>query len=207
MSEDITEKNETTATPTDVKTNLKELFETNLNIYAHGTRVESAGKIMQEGLRSKCPDLSGAAINLFDHETPFESQIDGILETMKKWPHLESKAIIIIALPTLRKTPSITTPVAEISAIRRPLGMQAQSRTASFLHEVQGTGYDAYDLPYILPVNYIRGYVNVETNEFIKNPLFNPTPPEPTINQDRDTFISEIPTKPVNSASPEDILP
>lgn len=184
---------------TDMRANLKEIFKADMDTYGHGTRVEAAEEIITVGLKVKSPDLSGTTIGLFD-EKPFEEQIDGVLGKINKWPHLESKAIVIIVLPSFKK------PLKE--SIEPIKGIRNQSRTAPFLREIPGEHDASYDLPYILPPNYIKGFVDVKKNKFIKNPLFNPTPPESIANRGKKKSNPKTPTKPVADGTPPyDLLP
>ena len=170
MSEGVTENKveKPGAASTDLRTNLEEIFEANMDTYAHGTRVEAAEKIISEGLKTKSPDLGGTAIFLFDLEKPFEEQIDGVMKKIENWPHLKSKAIIIIMLPTLKRDiPNTRTElnggVVEIK------GIKDQIRTAPFFRKIPGEHDPSYGLPYILPPNYIKGFVDLKKKEFISS--------------------------------------
>ncbi|OGH46292.1 MAG: hypothetical protein A3H50_00185 [Candidatus Levybacteria bacterium RIFCSPLOWO2_02_FULL_37_10] len=58
-----------------------------------------------------------------------------------------------------------------------------------------------YNDRYLIPPNYIRGYVDVETQKFIPNPKFQPE--KPTLTDDKIT--PRITPKAVGSSSPVDI--
>lgn len=205
MSEGVAEnQEEKTSAPTDLRTSLQEIFNANMDTYAHGTRVEAAEKIINEGLKAKAPDLEGTALSLFDHRKSFEEQIDGVIKKIEKWPHLESEAIVIIMLPRIKQVlaESIETKnnAVQIGGIF--------IRTAPFFREIPGEHDTAYGLPYILPSKYIAGFVDVMKKEFIKNPLFNPTPPEPMVNQRKKKLSTEAPTNlAADKTPPIDLLP
>lgn len=143
MSEGVVEKKveKPGAASTDIRSNLKEIYEANMDTYGHGTRVEAAEKIISEGLKTKSRDLGGTAIGLFD-EKPFEEQIDGVLGKINKWPHLESKAIVIIVLPSFKK------PLKE--SIEPIKGIRDQIRTAPFFRESSRNSVAGGNPPYDL---------------------------------------------------------
>lgn len=206
MSEGVLENQveKTGVVPTDLRTNLKEIFEANMDTYGHGTRVETTEEIINEGLKARTLDLTGTAISLFDHRKPFEEQIDGVIKMIENWPHLESRAIAIIMLPRIKN--ALTKPIEPKSNVIQIRGIHI--RTAPFFRKIQEEHDPSYGLPYILPPNYIKGFVNVEKKEFIKNPLFNPTDPEQIVNQGKDELKPEIPIKPAADKTPPiDLLP
>ncbi len=206
MSEGVIENQieKTGIASTDLRTNLEEIFKANVDTYGHGTRVETAEEIIGEGLRSRTPDLTSTALVLFDHGKTFEEQIDGVMKKIENWPHLELRAIVIIMLPRIEK--ASTEPIEPKSGVIQIRGQDI--RTAPFFRKIPGEHDASYGLPYILPPNYIKGFIDVEKNEFIKNPLFNPTPPEPIVNQVGDQLKPKTLTKPVaNNTPPLDLLP
>lgn len=203
MSEGVFENNEKkpgVSSKDNIRTRLEEIFRTNMDTYGHGTRVEAAKEIIREGLKAKSRDLDGTAIFLFDHKKPFEEQIDGVLGKINKWPHLESKAIIIIVLPRIKK---------QLKESIEPIkGISNQIRTAPFFRKIPGKHDASYGLPYVLPPNYIKGFMDVERNEFIGNPLFSPIPPDPTANQGKTKLVLRKSGNPVTGENPsDDLLP
>ncbi len=185
MSESMVDNQtkETGATPTDLKSNLKEIFETGMDTYGHGTRIEAAEEIIKGGLMSRAPDLTTTAVHLFDHSNPFEEQIDDVMAEIRNWQHLDSKAIVIIMLPAFKRPSPPSNTIKRKSGVMPIAGMKYQIRTFPFFREIPGEHDASFGLPYVLPPNYIRGFVDVAKNEFIENPLFDPKQPERTVLQ------------------------
>lgn len=164
-----------------VKDELREVFAPNLQFFGHGTRLEVAPRVLEEGLESKHPYLDTTAMPLFGDE-PFEEQPDEVFERFINWPHLESKAVVVIALP------------------HKP--QDFKGGITDYLNsafEELGTEDTGHNTRYVLPSTYIRGYFNAETGKFVENPNFKPTIPKAKPNEAAPPFVKpngkvEIPT-------------
>ncbi|MBI4157767.1 GNAT family N-acetyltransferase [Candidatus Woesebacteria bacterium] len=141
-----------------LKLEIKEVFDPLFSFLGHGTRIEKAEEISRDGLRAKQPDLGTTAIPIFDFSKTYDEQADGVVRQLLNWPHLMSKAVIIIAIPN---------PTQEEKG-----GFRYYN---SIFKEVEkDTGYNS---PYLIPPGYIRGYVDVDRQIFVPNPNFNPEKP------------------------------
>lgn len=140
--------------PTDLKTELVEVYDQKFSTLGHGTRPAAAKKILEEGLRTQAPALLSTCIPLLDNSKSWEEQADKVLNQIKDWPHLKAGAVIIIM---------ISNPDAG---------------------EVGGDRYfnsvfqELPDAEYLIPTSYIKGYVDVRNGRFIRNPNFNPEKPQ-----------------------------
>ncbi|OGH13578.1 MAG: hypothetical protein A3H50_00180 [Candidatus Levybacteria bacterium RIFCSPLOWO2_02_FULL_37_10] len=68
--------------PSDLKSELREIFNPSFSTLGHGTRVEAAQEILQQGLRAKQPDLYSTTVPLFDGSKPYEEQITQVVEQL-----------------------------------------------------------------------------------------------------------------------------
>lgn len=126
---EVTNFNETTLKQ------LKPFFERTF-IYGHGTvEEESAKSIIEQGLKMKSPDILSTAIPLDFSEKTFEY--------FKKWPHLDSRYIVLIGIsdeiiPCIKETE-------------------------------KSNGYNTH---YLMDRSRIIGYIDSVTQEFIPSPYY-----------------------------------
>jgi hypothetical protein len=125
---------------------LRDVFGPNFSIAAHGTSIESAEKILKEGLRAKSGNLDETAVPLLDHSKTFDEQSAGLVNDLLNWKHRNSPAVVIVVIPN----PGID----EAGGLRY---------FNSFLRYAPKGGTD-----YVIPPEYVLGYVNARTKEFVK---------------------------------------
>ncbi len=153
-NEDITQS-ETTFN--NLKSELKKILDPEYSILGHGTRLEAAPRILEEGLRARFPDLGTTTIPLIDSSKSIEEQANEAAETILNWGQLHSKAVILVQIPN---PPENLGGFKYFNSVFREL-------------DEPDTGYNSR---YLIPSGYLRGYVDVEARKFIPNPLFNPEP-------------------------------
>jgi len=151
----------------DLRSELKEVFNPSFSTLGHGTRVEAAQEILQQGLRAKQPDLYSTTVPLFDGSKPYEEQVTQVVEQISHWPHLDAKAVVVVMIPNPQE------------------GEQGGSRYFNSVFQELPEPDTGHNTRYLIPPSYIRGYVDVETQKFIPNPKFRPE--KPTVKDDKIT--------------------
>ena len=163
-----------TVKPSGLSSELREIFNPAFSTLGHGTRVDAAKEILQQGLKAKVPDLDTTAIPLFDSSKPYEDQIPQTIEQISHWPHLDAKAVVVVMIPNPQE------------------GEQGGRRYFNSVFQELPEPDTGYNARYLIPPGYIRGYVDVETNKFIPNPKFKPEKPVVKDNQKMPRIIPKL---------------
>lgn len=145
--------------PTNLKTELVEIYDQKFSTLGHGTRPDTAKKILMQGLRTNAPNLLSTCIPLLDNSRSWEEQADGVVNQIQNWPHLKAKAVVIIMIPN-----------PDEGTIG---GNTYFNSVFQGLPEADQSLYARY----YIPASYIKGYVDVKRGVFIRNPNFNPEKP------------------------------
>lgn len=87
-----------------LKHELRDTFDPEFSTFGHGTAIEAADKILEEGLRvygRMQPRLDQSAVPLYDSSKSFDEQSDGALQAMFNWPHRirGSGAVVVSMVP------------------------------------------------------------------------------------------------------------
>jgi len=152
-------KSEITPTTDNFKSELKPIFDPLFSTLGHGTRTDAAKQAMEDGLKAKTPDLFSTTIPLFDATKTYEEQVDQVINTLTHWPHLDSKAIVVVMIPNPEE------------------GEQGGSTYFNSVFEELPGGNTEHEERFVVPGKYIKGYVDIEKKEFIPNPNFDPEKP------------------------------
>lgn len=143
--------------PTQLKEELRNIFDPTLSFLGHGVGGGNPKKIMAEGLKSRFPMLQTTTLPLFDFSKSFDDQVDEVVRKLINWNHNNSKAVVIVAIPNPGKDETG--------------GLRYFNSVFEQVDEDNG-----YNLPYLIPQNYIRGYVDATLRSFFPNPDFKPKP-------------------------------
>lgn len=145
-----------------LKEALNPIFEKGFSTVGHGTSIEVANRILEDGLYARGNQLDLTTIPLFSQTEgkTYADQIDGAIDTMLHWPHRGYEAIVIVMIPNPQEDEvgggryfnSVFDELPEEKAIR--IGVQGADRQ------------------YVIPSRFIRGYVNTVTGEFIENKTY-----------------------------------
>jgi len=138
-----------------LKENLKEIFDiSKYSTFGHGTGKIQAENILKNGLESADNELCGTACVL--------DNTDESLNKILNWPHRNYKHIVVIMVPNA------------------PTGMGGYSYFDNVFEKLPenrisdpGAGRECRKEYYIKP-QFIKGYINVNSLNFVKNKLYNP---------------------------------
>ncbi|MEO8582101.1 MAG: hypothetical protein ABI425_06040 [Patescibacteria group bacterium] len=115
-------------------------------IWGHGTLSElSASSILDQGISGNPNyDLFNIATPLTSNEKSDAENIDYILQQVQDWPHKNAKYVVLLAIPYGIKPNNV---------VERTLDEKKGERSS-------------------IPMRFIVGYIDVDKQTFIKNPLF-----------------------------------
>lgn len=148
-----------------LKAEIKTILDPKFSTLGHGTRLEAAKKILEDGLRAKFPDLGTTTVSLLDSSKPINEQVNQAVETILNLKHLNSKAVVLIQIPN--------PPEDSLG------GLKYFNSVFKELDEPE----TSYENRWVIPSAYLIGYVDVAAQKFILNPLFDPKP-LPTVKLD-----------------------
>lgn len=135
---------------------LSATYDPKYSAVGHGSWVETAKESLKTGMQAKVNHLGTTAIPLFDYSKTYEEQIDDVIQTLTHWPHYNLPAVVIIMIPNPEEG--------------EPGG---QRYFDSYFEELPGVD-TGYNNRFVIPAQYVIGYVDVEQKVFIENPDFKP---------------------------------
>lgn len=175
---------------------LRVAFDKNFTALGHGTRVEKIDDILNDGLKTRFPELESTTIPIFDNSKTYDEQSQQVVDKITHWPHLDSKAIVIVMIPNAPAD-------AKVGGKRY---------FNSVMQEIPKDQQNEY-AQYVVPPRYVKGIFNVDTNQFIENPNFDPVVPEVKLQKSNPFPKHESPTEPISvpqptgeSVSPDDMV-
>lgn len=142
-----------------LKENLREIFDpSKYTTFGHGTtHKEKAESILINGIESSTDALDETALILEDTNESYNKILN--------WEHKNSKYIIVIMIPTLNSSNYLESRMYTDN-IFDELPEDRKSNTSYY---GRGFGREYYIKP-----QFIKGYINVNSLNFVKNKLYNP---------------------------------
>jgi hypothetical protein len=169
---------------------LKDIFDPDFSMLGHGAWVENAKETFTNGLLLKQPDLQTTTYALFENSKSFPEQPDEYFDRILNWPHERLPAIVVLMIPN------------------KPTDVKVgiSSYVNSTIQELPPEESDEYGVKYIVPKEYVRGYIDVEARKFVENPSFKPTVPDarpeyPQGLPDMDSGVRDLPELPKSNES------
>ncbi len=140
---------------------LKELYEpSKYSLFAHGTSVETAKKIIKTGLEARNNDLPETVKTLFDSNKSFEKQPDEYFKQFLHWPHRNYKGIVLIALPNPAQN--------DVGGLRYFNNVFEELPQ----EKIVDLGIQGFDKRYVIPTRFIKGYIDIEKLKLVKNETY-----------------------------------
>lgn len=156
----------------------REIYDPTKLTFGHATgSQENAQQILDHGLYvAHLPFSSYTVEEFINPNIPFKNQQDEIIKLIQKWPHKGSQLshLIIIQIPQPIVPESIAINADPVdrwhktSELNRPY---IESFLKKLDHYILLPGVDE-EMNYILPNQYIRGYINTRTGLLTSNPKF-----------------------------------
>ncbi len=182
---------------------MRPLFGEHFSTLFHGTNEANAKNILNEGLESRANDLSSISIPLFVIDTSYDNQPEECYRKILDWPHHGYKYIVAFMVPNPKE--------------HEPGGMRYFNSVFEELtpDKKVDIGVQGADHSYVIPTQFIRGYIDVNALTLIDNPHFGlpdslvvrPDPPVSGHNE-TDTYTSQKESEPNNTdkISSDDII-
>jgi len=141
---------------------LAEIFDPNFSTLGHGTSPEIAQKILADGLQTRDRLLDSTAVPLLDSKKTYQDQPDEYFKKLLNWGHRDYKAIVVVMIPN---------PKEETAGGRRYFDSVFEELPPNKQISV---GISGADRCYSIPPRFIKGYVDINNLEFVRNDKFNP---------------------------------
>ena len=146
-----------------LRTGVREAFPSPQFIaFYHGTDVAVAQKILEQGLLAPTKHLASTALNVFDPSKSYEDQDDSAFQKMLAWPHRGYKGLVVIMIPKPAEGEGAGSEY--VNSIFEELPQEKKINLG-----VQGV-----DRSYVIPPQFIKGYIDAENFTFVENPSFHP---------------------------------
>lgn len=129
-------------------------------ILGHGTREAIMPVIMKDGLKAIDFNIGTTTSSFFDSSLPYSQQPDAVFHKILNWPHHYFKAIVVIAIPY---------PEGEQGG-----GSRYCNSVFEKISDDQKKLPENAGLNYVVPPEFIKGYIDVNTLQFVANPKYDP---------------------------------
>lgn len=147
------------------QTALTEIYDPNLITLGHATDdVEHAKQILKRGLLVAHLPFSYTTDQILDPQLPLEDQKTAVINKMRAWPHKYNTKLpfmVVIQLP-LSDHQKQDTPYFEKFLQKLPYDESIKGLRERFTH--------------VLPNEYIRGYIDLQSGKLTPNTNFTPSP-------------------------------
>jgi len=132
------------------------------SILGHGTGKKVVQNIMDDGLEARQVGLNLTTIPLFDSHVPYAEQDEQCFKNILHWSHNDYKMIVIVAIPNPKENG--TGGLGYFNKVFMELSDDKSVKVG-----IQGA-----DRSYVIPPEFIKGYIDVNTLQFVANPKYDP---------------------------------
>ncbi|HOX97139.1 MAG TPA: hypothetical protein PL066_02185 [bacterium] len=132
------------------------------SILGHGTGKKVVQNIMENGLEARQVGLNLTTIPLFDSHISYEEQDEQCFKSILNWPHNDYKIIVVVAIPNPKENE--TGGLGYFNKVFKELSADKSVKVG-----IQGA-----DRSYVIPPEFIKGYIDVDTLQFVANPKYDP---------------------------------